>query len=118
MNNDLKKLYNFFMPIFKPYWFYYFLISMESLTRGAYFFLNIYACKMFIDYLKFGTNNFYFYISIFLYLGTIVLSEIGQLMGHYAFLKSQPSVVAEMMKKIYLYVQNHSYTFFQNTLSG
>ena len=55
---------------------------------------------------------------IAIYIGAILVMEAGWRLSHYAWMKSQPFVRANILINAYEYVQNHSYSFFQNAHSG
>lgn len=110
------QIFRFFYPIFRPHLKSYLLIFLESVVRGGYFFVNLFACKLLIDQLSLAQFGFHFYVAIFLYVGSIIFQEIICDVSRFAFLQSQSAVCTEMIAKIYSYVQGHSYLFFQNIL--
>lgn len=79
--------------------------------------LNSYALKLIVD----TSNNGQLITIIYpigIFIGIALLQEIVCRSGQWAFNKSQPYIRGEIITKVYEYVQNHSYTFFQNTHSG
>jgi ATP-binding cassette subfamily B protein len=86
----------------------------------AFHVLNSYALKLIIDT---STNDHVVtkeavIYPIVIFVGIGLLQEIICRAGQWAFNKSQPYIRGEIISKSYEYVQNHSYTFFQNTHSG
>jgi len=53
-----------------------------------------------------------------LFVGAILVMEMGWRVSHFAWMKSQPFVRVNITAKAYDYMQNHSYNFFQNIHSG
>ncbi len=86
----------------------------------AFHVLNSYALKLIVD-----TSTHDQAVSqrdviypIVIFIGIALLQEIICRAAQWAFNKSQPFIRGEIISKAYEYVQNHSYTFFQNTQSG
>ena len=82
--------------------------------------VTMYSLKLIID--AFGRAAAPEYLDllypILLYIGSILVSELGWRTSHLAWMKSQPFVRAEIVSKSYDYIQNHSYSFFLNIHSG
>jgi len=79
--------------------------------------LNSYALKLIVDNGSNITKSTLIY-PIAIFIGIALLQEVVCRAGQWAFIKSQPFIRGEIITKAYEYVQNHSYTFFQNTHSG
>lgn len=90
------------------------------MVQVAFHVLNSYALKLIVDT---STNvravaKWDLICPILIFIGIALLQEIICRAGQWAFNKSQPFIRGEIISKAYDYVQNHSYTFFQNTHSG
>lgn len=81
---------------------------------------NSYAVKLVVDSFTGATIPEYsdLVYPITLFVGAILIMEMGWRISHFAWMKSQPFVRVNLTAKAYDYVQNHSYNFFQNTHSG
>lgn len=86
----------------------------------AFHVLNSYALKIIVDTSTNGqvVTKWDIIYPIVIFIGIALLQEIICRAGQWAFNKSQPYIRGEIITKAYEYVQNHSYTFFQNTQSG
>lgn len=110
----------FLWSVIKPYKTWYLLMMQAPIISAFYGVANMYALKLVID--AFTAANIPEYhdllFPILLYCGSILTLELVWRVSQFAWLKSQPFVRADIVSKSYDYVQNHSYSFFQNTLSG
>lgn len=80
---------------------------------------SIFSLKLLVDSLiNIEVSYFDLICPISIYVGSILIMEIAWRLSHLAWMKSQPFVRAEIIAKSYDYVQNHSYTFFQENFSG
>jgi ATP-binding cassette subfamily B protein len=86
----------------------------------AFHILNSYALKLIVDTAINGkaVSKWEIIYPLVIFVGIALLQEIICRAGQWAFNKSQPFIRGEIISKAYEYVQNHTYTFFQNTHSG
>jgi len=116
----MNKAWKFLFPIIKPYKWHYLMMFQIPMVAVAFHVLNSYALKLIVDTATNGkmvTKNALIY-PIAIFIGIAFLQEIICRAGQWAFNKSQPFIRGEIISKAYEYIQNHSYTFFQNTHSG
>jgi ATP-binding cassette subfamily B protein len=82
--------------------------------------VNSYAVKLVVD--SFTEIEVPQYSQLFypitIYIAAILILESVWRLSHFAWMKSQPFVRADLTAKAYDYIQNHSYRFFQNIHSG
>lgn len=90
------------------------------IINAIYRVVSIFSLKLLVD--AFNTPQIPEYgdlaFPIALFIGGVLVMEAGWRISHYAWLKTQPLIRAEITSKAYDYVQNHSYEFFQNSYSG
>ena len=118
--NGMNKIWEFLYPILKPYKWHYFMMFQIPMVAVAFHIINSYALKLIVDTSTNGqriTKEEIIY-PIVIFVGIALLQEIICRSGQWAFNKSQPFIRGEIISKAYEYVQNHSYTFFQDTHSG
>ena len=113
-------MFQFLWQSIKPYKWWYILMLQAPIVGSFYKVTNSYAVKLIVD--SFTSSVIPKYIDLLypisIYIGAILILEIVWRTSHYAWMKSQPFVRADITAKAYDYVQNHSYDFFQNTHSG
>lgn len=116
----MNQIWKFFSPILKPYKWHYFMMFQIPMVAVAFHVLNSYALKIIVDTSTNGqvVTKWSVIYPIVIFIGIALLQEIICRAGQWAFNKSQPYIRGEIISKAYEYVQNHSYTFFQNTQSG
>lgn len=115
------KIREFFLPILKPYWVCILLMFQAPIVDCLYYFTSNYAIKMLVD--LFSNTNLVLTFSVvllpvFLYIGSVITMETSWRISQYNWMKTQPLIRAKIISKAYNYVQNHSYSYFQNTQSG
>jgi ATP-binding cassette subfamily B protein len=116
----MNQIWKFLAPILRPYKWHYFMMFQIPMVAVAFHVLNSYALKLIVDTSIHGqavTKEELIY-PVVIFIGIALLQEILCRAGQWAFNKSQPYIRGEIITKAYEYVQNHSYTFFQNTHSG
>ncbi len=110
----------FLWSIIKPYKWWYLLMMQAPLINCTYKIFSTYAVKLVVDTFTSSAipeySDFIFPITVF--ISSILIMEMGWRVSHFAWMKSQPFVRANIVAKSYDYIQNHSYVFFQNTQSG
>ena len=114
-----KSIIYFLWHHIKPYKWYYLLMIQATLLDGFYPFLYNSALKKFIDVLsldKFTNSQILFPISIFLF--SELSLNISWRVSNIAEWIAEPLVRKSIVSQTYNSVQNHTYSFFQNNLSG
>jgi ATP-binding cassette, subfamily B, bacterial len=110
----------FLWQVIKPYKWWYLLMIQAPIIGSFYKVANSYAIKLVVDAFTSSAvpeySNLIYPITLF--VGAILVMEAGWRASHFAWMKSQPFVRANITAKAYDYIQNHSYNFFQNTHSG
>ena len=115
------KMREFFLPILKPYWLCILLMFQAPIVDCMYYFTSNYAIKMLVDLFSDPSLVLTFnlvLLPVLLYIGSVVTMETSWRISQYNWMKSQPSIRAEVISKAYNYVQGHSYGYFQNIQSG
>ena len=116
----IRKIFQFYWPILKPYKWWMFLSFQTLLTAPLYNVGYHYSIKLLIDALVenevFVWNNIAF--PVFLYLFLEVFSSLYWRLSNFGGLKSMPYIENGIMLKAYEYVQQHSYQFFVETPNG
>ena len=110
----------FLWQVIKPYKWHYFMMFQIPMVGVAFHILNSYALKLIVDSGTSGkiVSSWDIGYPIAIFIGIALFQEIVCRAGQWAFNKSQPYIRGQIISKAYEYVQNHSYTFFQNTHSG
>ena len=120
MQNKSQTIWSFLFPILKPYKWWYLLMIQAPIIGAFYHVINMYSLKLVVD--AFGKSAVPEYLDLLtpitIYISAILVLELVWRTSQFAWMKSQPFVRGEIVAKSYDYVQNHSYTFFQNTHSG
>ena len=103
MDNSQKTitLNQFFYSIIKPYRWWYILLFQAPVVGALYVPVNNYAIKLLID--KISNNQQLTFellmLPIILYCLALILFEVAWRISHYADLKSQPKIEAEIINK-------------------
>ena len=110
----------FLWSVIKPYKWWYLLMMQAPIINSFYKVFSILAVKLIVDAFTNATVPEYsdLIYPITLFVGAILIMELGWRISHFAWMKSQPFVRANITVKAYDYIQNHSYSFFQDTHSG
>lgn len=120
MNESQNTILKFLLPIIKPYKWWYLMMMQAPIINSFYRVFSVLSVKLIVD--AFTRANIPEYSDLIypvtLFVGSILVMEIGWRVSHFAWMKSQPFVRADIVAKSYDYIQNHSYHFFQNTHSG
>lgn len=111
---------SFLWLVIKPYKWWYLLMLQAPIVGSVYPIIYNYAVKLLIDMFTQSEHITYeqaFYPVLLFVLGQCLI-DIAWRLHNYAAWRSIPFVLQRMMGKIFEYVTNHSYSFFQNNLSG
>jgi len=111
---------SFLWSVIKPYKWWYLLMMQAPIIGSFYKVANSYAVKLVVDAFTGEAIPEYSDLAypITLFVGAILVMEMGWRVSHFAWMKSQPFVRVNITAKAYDYMQNHSYNFFQNIHSG
>jgi ATP-binding cassette, subfamily B, bacterial len=119
MKNN-HKLSKFFWECIKPYWLYYLLMALAPILGGFYISLNSYVVKMLIDMMTVNVHlsfsNLIAPIGLFIFAQAYI--DIIWRVSNFAEWKSEPYVRKAVLTKAFAYVQQHSYSYFQNNHIG
>lgn len=113
-------IFLFFWRHISPYkWFYLLMLSAPIVSSFQPFVYN-YAIKLFLDTMAVKEVCTYtdFIFPIFLFLGAQLASDAVWRISNVAEWHSEPYVRQSILLSSYDYVQNHSYTFFQDNFTG
>lgn len=122
MNKNCHKntIAKFLWTIIKPYKWWYLLMLQAPIVNSFYKVLSMLAVAKVVD--AFTSEEIPQYSNLIypiaLFVGVILIMELGWRLSHVAWMKTQPFVRADIVAKSYDYIQNHSFEFFQNTHSG
>jgi ATP-binding cassette subfamily B protein len=110
----------FLLQVIKPYKWWYLLMMQAPILNSFYKVFSMLAVAKVVDVFTATEipqySNFLYPITLF--VGAILVMEFGWRLSHFAWMKTQPFVRADIVTKSYDYIQNHSFEFFQNTHSG
>lgn len=104
----------FLWSVIKPYKWWYLLMMQAPIIGSFYKVANSYAVKLVVDAFTGAAIPEYsdLVYPITLFVGAILIMEMGWRISHFAWMKSQPFVRVNITAKAYDYMQNHSYNFF------
>lgn len=110
----------FLWTVIKPYKWWYLLMLQAPIINSFYKVFSLWAVKLVVDAFMAESVPQYldFIYPVSLFVGAILFMELGWRLSHFAWMKTQPFIRADIVVKSYDYVQNHSFDFFQNTHSG
>jgi len=110
----------FLWSVIKPYKWWYILMMQAPIVNSFYKVASVFSLKLLLDAFAMSTNLQYgdLALPILLYVGAILVMEMGWRVAHFAWMKTQPYVRTEITARAYDYIQNHSYEFFQDNFSG
>ena len=119
-NHKPLTILHFLLPIIKPYRWLYVLMLQAPIVNALYRVVSIFSLKLLVDAFSAPILPQYsdLTFAIVLFVGGVFIMEIGWRISHWAWLRSQPFIRAEIISRSYDYVQNHSYEFFQNNFGG
>jgi ATP-binding cassette subfamily B protein len=122
MVNNLQQntILKFLWSVIKPYKWWYLLMIQAPIVNSFYKVLSVTSIKIVVDVFTSlevpEYSDFIYPVSLF--IGAIFFMESAWRISHFAWMKSQPFVRANIVSKAYDLIQNYSYSFFQNTHSG
>jgi ATP-binding cassette, subfamily B, bacterial len=119
-NSSQNTIFKFLWPIIKPYKWWYLLMMQAPVINSFYKVLSMLAVSKVVDAFTAEAipkySDLIYPITIF--VGAILIMELAWRVSHYAWMKTQPFIRADIVTKSYDYIQNHSFDFFQNTHGG
>jgi ATP-binding cassette subfamily B protein len=115
-----KSIVIFFWQYIKPYKWHYLVMLLAPLVSAFYPFAYNYAIKLFLDIIDQSSALSYqqVILPIFILFFTHVVNDTFWRVSNVAEWCSEPYVRRAILLNAYNYVQNHSYTFFQNNFTG
>jgi len=115
-----RTIFSFLWSVIRPYRWWYVLMLQAPIIGAFYQVVNAFLLKFIID--SFGDDaevgNTDLLLPILFYIGALLVHELAWRISHFAWMKSQPFVRADIVTRCYDYIQGHSYSFFQNTYAG
>ena len=110
----------FLWSAIKPYKWWDLLMMQAPFSNAVYPLIYNYAIKLLIDLF---TQNAQItaamaFWPVFLFIFANILLETCWRIHNFAAWRSMPYIMQDVMNKVYDYVSNHSYQFFQNNLTG
>lgn len=115
-----KKMFAFFWETMKPYKWWYLLLLQAPILSAFYFLFYHYSIKLLVDTIisikEFSAQPFIFPIALFLF-SDVYLNILWRI-SNIAAWKCLPFTTSAIISKTFNYIQQHSYTYFQNTQSG
>lgn len=122
MKEDLSQntIPKFLWSVIKPYKWWYLLMMQAPIVSSFYNVFSILSVKLVVDAFTRAEIPQYsdFIYPVSLFVGAVLIMELGWRLSHYAWMKSQPFVRADIVTKTYAHIQNNPYNFFQDTHSG
>lgn len=115
-----QKVLSFLWSVIKPYKWWYLLMLQASFANAIFPLIYNYAIKLLIDLFA-AKSQITLHSAIYpvlLFIGVNACLEICWRIHNFAAWKSMPYIMQNVMNKVYNYVLNHSYRFFQNNLTG
>jgi ATP-binding cassette subfamily B protein len=115
-----QKALSFLWSVIKPYKWWYLLMLQASFANAIFPLIYNYAIKLLIDLFA-AKSQITLHSAIYpvlLFIGVNACLEICWRIHNFAAWKSMPYIMQNVMNKVYNYVLNHSYRFFQNNLTG
>lgn len=111
---------SFLWSVIKPYKWWYLLMMQAPFANAIFPLIYNYAIKLLIDLftVKSQITLHAAIYPIILFIGINAWLEICWRLHNFAAWKSMPYIMQSVMHKVYNYVSNHSYRFFQNNLTG
>ena len=111
---------SFLWQVIKPYKWWYLLMMQAPFSNAVYPLIYNYAIKLLIDLF---TKNAQITASmafwpVFLFISANIMLETCWRVHNFAAWRSMPYILQDVMNRVYNYVSNHSYQFFQNNLTG
>lgn len=111
---------SFLWSVIKPYKWWYLLMMQAPFANAVFPLIYNYAIKLLIDLFA-AKSQITLQAAVYpvlLFIGVNAWLEICWRIHNFATWKSMPYIMQNVMNKVYNYVLNHSYRFFQNNLTG
>jgi len=119
-NSSQNTILKFLWSVIKPYKWWYLLMMQAPIVNSFYKVFSMLAVARVVD--VFTAKEILQYSSFFypitLFVGAILVMELGWRLSHFAWMKTQPFVRSDIVVKSYDYIQNHAFEFFLNSHSG
>lgn len=115
-----KSIYTFLWSVIRPYKGHYLIMLMAPILGSFYDFANNYAIKMVVDAFS-GTAPVTYqtmFWPIVIFIAAQVILDVLWRGADIAEWRAEPYVRQTILLKVYDYVQNNPFPFFQNTPSG
>ncbi|QED22857.1 ABC transporter transmembrane domain-containing protein [Candidatus Deianiraea vastatrix] len=110
---------SFIKQVIKPYRKWYVFLCLAPLFQGVYFALNNYIIKTIIDTITGEISGYeIFILPLSIFLAIEILSRFLWSLHDYSEYKLHGNIFRDLIIKTYDYLQNHSYTYFQNNFGG
>ncbi len=110
---------SFIYSVIKPYRKWYIFLCIAPIYAGVHFALNNYVIKIIIDTIIGDIPSYSVFLKpILIFLAIELLSRFFWSLHDYSEYKTHGNVFRDIILKPYEYLQNHSYSYFQNNLSG
>jgi ATP-binding cassette, subfamily B, bacterial len=122
MKKNIKygSVYRFLWLNIKPYKWYYFAMLLAPVMSSFYSFANSYSLKLVVD--AFSEPGSVTYKSLIwpiaIFVSANILVDVIWRLADIAEWRSEPYVRRSLLTESYSYVQQHSFTYFQNTPGG
>jgi ATP-binding cassette subfamily B protein len=116
-----KTILKFFWQHIKPYKWFYLIMLGAPIISSVYPFLYNYAIKLFLDLMDKDPRQLTYstlLYPIILFLVTQFSLDFVWRISNIAEWKSEPYVRRSILLQSYAYIQNHSYSFFQDNPTG
>jgi ATP-binding cassette subfamily B protein len=111
---------SFLWSAIKPYKWWYLLILQAPFANAIFPLIYNYAIKLLIDVLAVKSQITLQVVinPVLLFIGINAWLEICWRIHNFATWTAMPYIMQDVMNKVYAYVSQHSYQFFQNNLTG
>ncbi len=111
----MKEIFKFFLPLLKPYKWWYLCMIQGPVAHSLYPVLYNYSIKIIIDALTLGQAVHY---GVFLFITCNIINEVCWRVHNLGAWKIYPHLWEKIIFKIFARVQTYSYKFFTDTSSG
>lgn len=115
-----RSIYSFLWSVIRPFKGCYLVMLMAPVLGSFCDFSNNYALKLIVDLFSNDqeVSNAMLMAPVLLFIGGQVLLDMAWRISDIAEWRSEPHVRKEILRRVYGYVQNCPYSFFQNTQAG
>lgn len=117
--NKSETVFSFISSICKPYKKWYVFLCLAPIYSGIYFALNNYVIKIIIDTITGDILSYDVFLKpLLIFLAIELLLRFFWSLHDYSEYKIHGNIFRDIIIKPYDYLQNHSYSLFQNNSSG